>query len=262
MAVRKASEMAVVKHPLVLFVATSILMSWAFWSPILGSHVGLSPQEIEITSIGGFILYLVAMTSMWIAALPLVAAHQGIQGVKGFDRVVGPGRTTDLPGGPARAFSRGRVLCAAGGKGGLIVNWRAVMTIVRKDLTVISRSKAVVIPLIVVPVVIFVVLPGLVTLIPYLGSPSGTSLARLGDFVTQMPTGLQSTLAGYNDTQKLVILTLVYFLAPMYLIVPLVMVTVISADSFAGEKERKTLEALLYAPVTDRKLLVGKILSA
>jgi hypothetical protein len=82
MAVRKASEMAVVKHPLVVFVLTSILMSWAFWSPIIGSHVGLLPQDIEITSIGGFILYLVAMTSMWIAALPLIVAHQGIEGVK------------------------------------------------------------------------------------------------------------------------------------------------------------------------------------
>jgi ABC-type Na+ efflux pump permease subunit len=40
------------------------------------------------------------------------------------------------------------------------------------------------------------------------------------------------------------------------------MVTVISADSFAGEKERKTLEALLYAPITDQELLVGKVLSS
>jgi ABC-2 type transport system permease protein len=48
----------------------------------------------------------------------------------------------------------------------------------------------------------------------------------------------------------------------MYLIVPLVVVTVISADSFAGEKERKTLEALLYAPITDRELFLGKVLSA
>jgi ABC-2 type transport system permease protein len=37
---------------------------------------------------------------------------------------------------------------------------------------------------------------------------------------------------------------------------------VIAADSFAGEKERKTLEALLYTPTTDRELLVGKMLSA
>jgi len=34
-----------------------------------------------------------------------------------------------------------------------------------------------------------------------------------------------------------------------------------AADSFAGEKERKTLEALLYTPTTDRELLIAKMLS-
>jgi ABC-2 type transport system permease protein len=142
------------------------------------------------------------------------------------------------------------------------MNWRAIWAIVRKDLKVVSRSKGVLIPLIVVPAVIFVALPSLMALVPSAASVSSTPLARLGDLVKQMPTGLQSVLAGYNGTQKVIILTLVYFLAPMYLIVPLVVVTVISADSFAGEKERKTLEALLYAPVTDRELFLGKVLSA
>ena len=50
--------------------------------------------------------------------------------------------------------------------------------------------------------------------------------------------------------------------APMFLIVPLMVASVISADSFAGEKERKTLEALLYTPVTDVELFLGKVLAA
>jgi ABC-2 type transport system permease protein len=36
---------------------------------------------------------------------------------------------------------------------------------------------------------------------------------------------------------------------------------VIAADSFAGEKERKTMEALLHTPTTDRELFVAKLLS-
>jgi ABC-type Na+ efflux pump permease subunit len=35
---------------------------------------------------------------------------------------------------------------------------------------------------------------------------------------------------------------------------------VIAADSFAGEKERKTLEALLYTPTSDRELYLAKLL--
>ena len=48
----------------------------------------------------------------------------------------------------------------------------------------------------------------------------------------------------------------------MYLILPLMVASVIAADSFAGEKERKTMEALLYTPTTDRELLAAKLLSA
>jgi ABC-type Na+ efflux pump permease subunit len=38
--------------------------------------------------------------------------------------------------------------------------------------------------------------------------------------------------------------------------------SVLAADSFAGEKERKTLEALLYTPTTDRELFTAKLAGA
>jgi ABC-type Na+ efflux pump permease subunit len=48
----------------------------------------------------------------------------------------------------------------------------------------------------------------------------------------------------------------------MFLIVPLMVASVIAADSFVGEKERKTIEAVLHSPITDQELLVAKMLSA
>jgi ABC-type Na+ efflux pump permease subunit len=51
-------------------------------------------------------------------------------------------------------------------------------------------------------------------------------------------------------------------LAPMFLILPIMVSSVLAADSFAGEKERKTLEALLYTPTTDRELFTAKLLGA
>jgi ABC-2 type transport system permease protein len=38
--------------------------------------------------------------------------------------------------------------------------------------------------------------------------------------------------------------------------------SVIASDSFAGEKERKTIEALLATPLTDGELLLGKMLAS
>jgi ABC-type Na+ efflux pump permease subunit len=75
-----------------------------------------------------------------------------------------------------------------------------------------------------------------------------------------MPAGLINELSGYNQEQQLIVFTLMYMLAPLFLIMPLMVSSVIAADSFAGEKERKTLEALLYTPTTDRELFTAKLL--
>jgi ABC-2 type transport system permease protein len=143
-----------------------------------------------------------------------------------------------------------------------MMNARFVRAIVRKDLKVVAQSKGVLIPLIVVPLVMFVALPVLASFLPALNDASEVSSTGLGGLLEQMPGGLQDQLAGYSEDQQLIVLALVYFLAPMYLIVPLMVASVIAADSFAGEKERKTLEALIYTPTTDLELFVGKLLSA
>lgn len=51
-------------------------------------------------------------------------------------------------------------------------------------------------------------------------------------------------------------------LGPIFLTMPIITATVIAADSFAGEKERKTAESLLSTPATDAELLTGKTLAS
>ena len=51
-----------------------------------------------------------------------------------------------------------------------------------------------------------------------------------------------------------------YFFAPFFLIIPVMASSVMGSDSFAGERERKTIEALLATPISDSELLLGKIL--
>lgn len=142
------------------------------------------------------------------------------------------------------------------------MNWRAIKAIVYKDLKVVIQNKGVSIPLIVVPAIILIALPGLASLAPLLGDMPGSPFTGLNIFIERMPVGLRAELANYDEVQRPVVLALVYFFAPMYLLLPLMVATVIAADSFAGEKERKTLEALLYTPTTDRELFLAKLLSA
>ena len=138
------------------------------------------------------------------------------------------------------------------------MNRRAVMAIVRKDLRGVWRSKGVVLPLVLVPLVILGVMPALISLVPRL-APEG-SLAFMD--LERLPEGIRAELAGLDPSRRLLVLALVYFFAPMYLIVPLMVASVIAADSFAGEAERKTLEALLYTPTTEGELFLGKVFSA
>jgi ABC-type Na+ efflux pump permease subunit len=142
------------------------------------------------------------------------------------------------------------------------MNWRAVFAIVAKDLKVVWQNKGVSIPIIVLPLVLFIVLPALLGMLPaVLGTPV-ESAAEVEQWLSSMPPALRSSLAGLALEQQTVVLFLVYMMAPLYLIVPMMVSSVIAADSFAGEKERKTLEALLYTPTTDRELLVAKMLGA
>lgn len=142
------------------------------------------------------------------------------------------------------------------------MNWRAIWAIVRKDIRVVLQNKGVTIPLVVVPLILFVGIPVLSAFAPALVNIPGGDLQEIEQLLATMPPALQAQLAGYDPLQQSIVFFLTYLMAPMYLIVPLMVSSVIAADSFAGEKERKTLEALLYTPTTDRELLVGKLLSA
>jgi ABC-2 type transport system permease protein len=138
------------------------------------------------------------------------------------------------------------------------MNARAIGAIIRKDLKVVSQNKGVMLPIIVGSLAMFAILPWVVSLFPLLEELIGNDIQWLVDL---MSTELQQEFAGYGQYQEFVVYILVYMMAPFFLLVPLMVSTVIAADSFAGEKERKTMEALLYTPTTDRELFVAKLLS-
>jgi ABC-2 type transport system permease protein len=137
------------------------------------------------------------------------------------------------------------------------VNWRAIRAIVQRDLTLVARARAVVVPLIVVPLLFFIVFPVMATLAVRAGGDMMAEFEPLLDVLP--PTVLDSLGPGPIGRQVLVYL-FEYQFASFFLIVPLMVCAVIAADSFAGEKERRTLEALLYAPLSDRELYLAKLL--
>jgi ABC-2 type transport system permease protein len=143
------------------------------------------------------------------------------------------------------------------------MNWRAIKAIVRRDLLAVVRSKGVMLPLILVPVIMMVILPAAMGRFgPAMSQLPGANMGDITQFLEQMPESMLARYEGYTSDQLMIVFTLVYMFAPMYLIMPLMVASVVAADSFAGEKERNTLEALIYTPTTDLELFTGKVLSA
>lgn len=144
------------------------------------------------------------------------------------------------------------------------MNWPAIFAIVWKDLLVLTRTRAVMIPLIVVPFIFTFLFPAFFASLPQLTQIAGLPLPDndINELLRRFSPAFQQTLAHYTDDQRIVVLMVVYYFAPMYLLLPIMVASVVAADSLAGEKERKTMEALLYTPTSDRDLLTAKLLAA
>ncbi len=143
------------------------------------------------------------------------------------------------------------------------MNFRAISAITRKDLKVVSKSKAVMYPLILVPVVLMIFIPAIIGLVLQDEAAIEDFTTEAQGFFENLPDGIRAEMNAYDsDNQRILYLAIVYQFAPLYLILPLLVSNVIAADSFAGEKERKTLEALVYSPTTDAEIYIGKMLSA
>lgn len=133
-------------------------------------------------------------------------------------------------------------------------DWTAVRAVLGRDLAAVGRSKAVVLPMLLVPLLLLVLLPMSVGL-----AANGQQL-DVDRFLELLPSRLADPVLAAPQRERLVILVLGYLVAPLFLIVPLMVSAVLAGDAFAGEKERKTLETILHLPVRDRDLYVAKLL--
>lgn len=136
------------------------------------------------------------------------------------------------------------------------MNWPAVRAIAGRDLRIVARSRAVMVPIVVVPIVLLLLPPTL--MLAAAGSPDVLA-GELAPLLTRLPPGLGGLPAG--SSQQAIVLLLVFVFAPLFLLVPLLVASVTAADSIVGERERQTLEGLLHTPTSDRELFAGKLLA-
>lgn len=137
------------------------------------------------------------------------------------------------------------------------MNFSRIKTIFLKDWKELIKSKQAIYPMLLVPMIFIVLLP---TILIITSSASNISMFTSGNaeqFIRNFPVKLFPR--AFDQKQQIVYAMIVYFFAPLFLIIPVMVSSIIASNSFAGEKERKTIEGLLYTPITDRELIIGKI---
>jgi ABC-type transport system involved in cytochrome c biogenesis permease component len=135
------------------------------------------------------------------------------------------------------------------------IDWGAVRAVLQRDLDAVARSKAVLLPMLLVPVLLLVLLPMSV------GISANSNSFDVNQLLAILPGRLSDPVSGLERQERLPVLVLGYLVAPLFLIVPLMVSAVLAGDAFAGEKERKTMETILHLPVRARDLYVAKLLA-
>ncbi len=141
---------------------------------------------------------------------------------------------------------------------GAPIDFAAIRTVIHKDITAVKRSKAITLPMALVPLILIIVLP---IVIGILARSAGTDQIQ-NAMASPIIQRIAEPIVALPEREQLVVLVLGYLLSPLLLVIPLMVSAVLAADAFAGEKERRTLETLLHLPITDRDLFMAKILGS
>lgn len=144
------------------------------------------------------------------------------------------------------------------------MNKRTVMAIARKDMKAILSDSRVWSGMLVLPVLFSVVIPAVALILLRTLPIDSPDLTQMVDKMMKGMSGVLSDRVAALDTMnaKLTYLFLNYLLAPFFLLIPVINAMMIATNSFVGEKERRTLETLLFAPVDIPSLFLGKVLAS
>ena len=130
----------------------------------------------------------------------------------------------------------------------------AMTAIIRKDFRGVAANKQLFTSLLVVPLVLTVLLPS-IFMLAFAFAPEDPDVQKLLELLPPAARGesLELTVAG---------LLLNFILPVFFLIVPIMTASVMAASAFVGEKEKRTLETLLYCPLSVGQIFRAKVMAS
>lgn len=128
--------------------------------------------------------------------------------------------------------------------------------LIYKDINEITSSKRVIMPMTIVPIVLIAIIPIAILIAASFIVKDSSMLTKMAPLIKKLPPEYMV----YTPAQLLIKITLNFMFPSYFLIIPIMCSGVIGASSFVGEKEHKTMESLLYTPISMEQLLRAKIL--
>jgi ABC-2 type transport system permease protein len=142
------------------------------------------------------------------------------------------------------------------------LNAKQIKAMVRHDLLQLFHSPDYWIPMAVLGLLFFVIIP--VVVISSLNSLGQIeSLQQLTQAVEFLPEAAQRQLPqNVSDGTRAAFAVAVYLLSPVAIVVPLTISVAVGASSIVGEREKGTGEFLAHSPMSGESVYVGKLISA
>lgn len=129
------------------------------------------------------------------------------------------------------------------------------LAIIKKDIRSITSNKQVFMVIMIVPLALTIVLPSILVFVITMVPDAASDFQKLLDM---LPAAAQIA-----DQEKMMLGLMFNKIMPaFFLMIPIMASSVMAASSFVGEKEKHTLETLLYSPLTLKQLFQSKILAS
>lgn len=126
--------------------------------------------------------------------------------------------------------------------------------LMKKDIRSITSNKQVFMVMLIVPLALTIILPSIFVFITVFAPKSASNFDKLLELLpTEVPEGKQISAILEFMINKI--------MPPFFLMIPIMASSVMASSSFVGEKEKHTLETLLYSPLSLRQLFQAKILA-
>ena len=133
--------------------------------------------------------------------------------------------------------------------------------IARTDLQQFVQARDFWMPLAIVALLFFVIIPTFLLLI--ISTISDVKLInQLSDVVGSLPEELRHSVNGQKGPVQASYALAVYLFAPLAIIVPLTVSSAVGAHTIIGERERGSGEFLAHSPATERQIYFGKLIAS